>query len=152
MRTAWRKEITMRWRRVVGAATLIVALLVLAAPPAFAVLRANVGLTRTPTSHRGATLVSVYAICVDRDTEDPVSAEAEVVVTLTQGNRSVVKAETFTCFGDQPDAVTLSFRGFHPGDAFVEVWLTACDEESCQTAGFSGPFTLVRSQSRREAP
>jgi hypothetical protein len=40
--------------------------------------------------------------------------------------------------------VTISFRGFHPGEAFVEVELTACDEESCQMAGFSGPFTLAR--------
>jgi hypothetical protein len=134
----------MRTLRIVAAAALLVGFLVLAAPPASALVRANVGLTRTPTLQRGETLVSIYAICVDRATEDPASADAEVVVTLTQGRRSVMKAETFTCFGDMPDAVTFSFRGFHRGEAFVEVELTACAEGVCEIAGFSGPFTLIR--------
>jgi hypothetical protein len=135
----------MRRLRIIAAVALIVGLLVLAASPASALVRANVGLTRAPTLQRGETLVSIYAICVDRVTEDPVTADAEVVVTLTQGHRSVTKTETFTCFGDMPDAVTFSFRGFHPGEVFVEVELTACAEGVCEMAGFSGPHTLVRS-------
>jgi hypothetical protein len=133
--------------RILAGVTLAAALLVLAAAPAFAELRANVNWTRTPTWQRGGTLVSVYAICDDRQTADPLSADAEVVVTLTQGNRTVTKTETFTCFGDMPDAVTFAFRGFHPGDASIEMELTACDQDHyCTGAGFSATgFTLLRS-------
>jgi hypothetical protein len=51
-----------------------------------------------------------------------------------------------TCNGDDPDAATLAFRGFHAGSAPVGLKVTACDIEACDTAFFDDPVavTLVR--------
>jgi hypothetical protein len=51
----------------------------------------------------------------------------------------------FQCFGD--DLVDIRFCGFHPGEAFIEATLTACDVNNpadCDTSSLATEITLVR--------
>lgn len=127
-----------------AAVTLTVGLLVLAAPPAFAAVETRVELNNA-TFFRGTTTVSTFVNCTDSETGSDVQTDATLTVTLTQGQRSVTDVEEFTCFGD--DLVIFTFRGFHPGTAFFEGQLTACDVNDptdCDTSSVGTEFTIVR--------
>jgi hypothetical protein len=132
--------------RVVAAGTLTVGMLVLGASAAYAWVDVTAMVLSEYPVDRGRALITVGVNCVDHETFEPTIAEATVTVTLTQGNRSVTKTETFTCNGDQPDAVTFTFRGFHAGSASVGMTVTACDAQACDTSSFKDPVavTLVR--------
>jgi hypothetical protein len=57
----------------------------------------------------------------------------------------VTRVEEIRCFGD--DLVDIRFRGFHPGEAFIEATLTACDVNNsadCDTSSLATEITLVR--------
>jgi hypothetical protein len=126
--------------RALAVATLA-AMLVLAATPALAAVETSF-VIGGPEFHRGTTALSTFTNCVDPETFSDVQADATVTVTLTQGPRSVTQVQTFTCFGD--DDRLLTFRGFHPGTAFLEIEFTACDVDNCDTSTFEGEVTIDR--------
>jgi hypothetical protein len=127
--------------RAAAVATLAVATLILAAPSALAAVETSF-VVGGPEFSRGTTAVSAFTNCVDPDTFSDVQADATVTVTLTQGRRSVTQTQTFTCFGD--DDRLFTFRGFHPGTAFLEIEFTACDVDNCDTSTFEGEVTIDR--------
>jgi hypothetical protein len=118
--------------RVLAPATLTMGLLVLAAPPAFAAVETRVEFNNA-TFFRGATTLSTFVNCTDSETGSDVQTDATLTVTLTQGQRSRDRTvKDFTCFGD--DLVNFTFRDFHPGTAFFEGQLTACNCTTRRTA------------------
>jgi hypothetical protein len=83
--------------------------------------------------------------CTDSVTGSDLRTNATLTVTLTQGHRSATKRREFQCFGD--DLVDIRFCGFHPGEAFIEATLTACDVNNpadCDTSSLATEITLVR--------
>jgi hypothetical protein len=129
---------------VVAAATIAAAFLV-AAPHAFAAVEARVLANGPHTISRGIATVDLFVDCTDSETGSDLRTNATLTLTLTQGHRSVTKSREFQCFGD--DLVDIGFRGFHPGKAFIEATLTACDAENptdCDTATLATEIMLVR--------
>jgi hypothetical protein len=133
-------EPAMKTRAAIAVSTLA-ATLVLAAPPALAAVETSF-VIGGPEFDRGTTAVSTFINCVDPETFSDVQADATVTVTLTQGRRSVTQTQTFTCFGD--DDRLFTFRGFHPGAAFLEIEFTACDLDNCDTSTFEGEVRIDR--------
>jgi hypothetical protein len=129
---------------VVVAATIAATFLV-AAPHAFAAVEARVLANGPHTISRGVATVDLFVDCTDSETGSDLRTNATLTLTLTQGHRSVTKSREFQCFGD--DLVDIGFRGFHPGKAFIEATLTACDAENptdCDTATLATEIMLVR--------
>jgi len=129
---------------VVAAATIAATFLV-AAPPSFAAVEARVLANGPHTISRGVATVDLFVDCTDSETGSDLRTNATLTLTLTQGHRSVTKGREFQCFGD--DLVDIGFRGFHPGKAFIEATLTACDAENptdCDTATLATEIMLVR--------
>jgi hypothetical protein len=129
---------------VVAAATIAATFLV-AAPHAFAAVEARVLANGPHTISRGVATVDLFVDCTDSETGSDLRTNATLTLTLTQGHRSVTKSREFQCFGD--DLVDIGFRGFHPGKAFIEATLTACDAENptdCDTATLATEIMLVR--------
>jgi hypothetical protein len=135
----------MRKLHVVGALAIAVATFALAAPIAHAGVEARVLANGPHTISRGVTTVDLFVDCTDSVTGSDLRTNATLTVTLTQGHRSVTKRREFQCFGD--DLVDIGFRGFHPGEAFIEATLTACDVNNpadCDTSSLETDITLVR--------
>lgn len=130
----------MRVRATLAASTLT-AVLVFAASPALAAVETSF-VIGGPEFYRGTTAASAFINCADPETFSDVQADATVTMTLTQGRRSVTQTQTFMCFGDEERLFT--FRGFHPGTAFLEIEFTACDVENCDTSTFEGEVTIDR--------
>jgi hypothetical protein len=129
---------------VVAAATIAATFLV-AAPHALAAVEARVLANGPHTISRGVATVDLFVDCTDSETGSDLRTNATLTLTLTQGHRSVTKSREFQCFGD--DLVDIGFRGFHPGKAFIEATLTACDAENprdCDTATLATEIMLVR--------
>jgi hypothetical protein len=129
---------------VVAAATIAATFLV-AAPQALAAVEARVLANGPHTISRGVATVDLFVDCTDSETGSDLRTNATLTLTLTQGHRSVTKSREFQCFGD--DLVDIGFRGFHPGKAFIEATLTACDAENptdCDTATLATEIMLVR--------
>jgi hypothetical protein len=135
----------MKKLRMVAAATVAAAAFVLVAPPAFAAVEARVLANGPHTISRGLATVDLFVDCTDSETGSDLRTNATLTLTLTQGHRSVTKVQEFQCFGD--DLVDITFRGFHPGAAFIEATLTACDVNNpadCDTSSLATEITLVR--------
>ena len=135
----------MKKLRIVAAAAIAAATFALAAAPAFGAVEARVLANGPHTISRGSATVDLFVDCIDSETGSDLRTNATLTVTLTQGHRSVTKSREFQCFGD--DLVDISFRGFHPGAAFVEATLTACDVNDpadCDTSTLTTEITLVR--------
>jgi hypothetical protein len=124
---------------------LAAATFVLTAPPAFAAVEARVLANGPHTVSRGVATVDLFVDCTDSKTGSDLRTNATLTLTLTQGHRSVTKGREFQCFGD--DLVDVGFRGFHPGEAFIEAALTACDANipaDCDTATLATEIMLFR--------
>jgi len=122
-----------------------VATFVLAAPPAFAAVEARVLANGPHTITRGVATVDLFVDCTDSVTGSDLRTNATLTLTLMQGHRSLTKRREFQCFGD--DLVDIGFRGFHPGEAFIEATLSACDVNDpadCDTSSLATQITLVR--------
>ena len=133
----------MKKSRIVAVATVVAA--TLAAAPAFGAVEARVLANGPHTISRGVATVDLFVDCIDSETGSDLRTNATLTVTLTEGHRSVTKSREFQCFGD--DLVDIPFRGFHPGAAFVEAMLTACDVNNpadCETSSLVTEITLVR--------
>ena len=131
--------------RTLAAVTIAAATFVVAAPPASAAVEARVAANGPHTISRGVATVDLFVNCTDSETGSDLLTDATLTVTLTQGHRSVTRVEEIRCFGD--DLVDTTFRGFHPGEAFIEATLTACDvnnPEDCDTSSLATEITLVR--------
>jgi len=131
--------------RTLAAVTIAAATFIVAAPPASAAVEARVAANGPHTISRGVTTVDLFVNCTDSETGSDLLTDATLTVTLTQGHRSVTRVEEIRCFGD--DLVDTTFRGFHPGEAFIEATLTACDvnnPEDCDTSSLATEITLVR--------
>ena len=131
--------------RTLAAVTIAAATFVVAAPPASAAVEARVAANGPHTISRGVATVDLFVNCTDSETGSDLLTDATLTVTLTQGHRSVTRVEEIRCFGD--DLVDTTFRGFHPGEAFIEATLTACDvnnSEDCDTSSLATEITLVR--------
>ena len=118
---------------------------VLAAPPAFAAVEARVLANGPHTITRGVATVDLFVDCTDSVTGSDLRTNATLTLTLMQGHRSLTKRREFQCFGD--DLVDIGFRGFHPGEAFIEATLSACDVNDpadCDTSSLATQITLVR--------
>ena len=129
----------------VAAVTIAAATFVLAAPPAFAAVEARVLANGPHTISRGVATVDLFVDCTDSVTGSDLRTIATLTLTLMQGHRSVTKRREFQCFGD--DLVDIGFRGFHPGEAFIEATLSACDVNDpadCDTSSLATQITLVR--------
>src|SRR5215213_8629222 len=129
----------------VAAVTIAAATFVLAAPPAFAAVEARVLANGPHTISRGVATVDLFVDCTDSVTGSDLRTNATLTLTLMQGHRSVTKRREFQCFGD--DLVDIGFRGFHPGEAFIEATLSACDVNDpadCDTSSLATQITLVR--------
>jgi hypothetical protein len=135
----------MRKLSIVAAVTIAAATFVLAAPPAFAAVEARVLANGPHTISRGVATVDLFVDCTDPATGADLRTNATLTLTLREGHRSVTKGREFQCFGD--DLVDIGFRGFHPGEAFIEATLTACDANNpadCDTANLATEIMLVR--------
>jgi hypothetical protein len=135
----------MRKLHIVAALAIAVATFVLAAPPAFAAVEARVLANGPHTISRGVATVDLFVDCTDSVTGSDLRTNATLTLTLMQGHRSVTKRREFQCFGD--DLVDIGFRGFHPGEAFIEATLSACDVNDpadCDTSSLATQITLVR--------
>jgi hypothetical protein len=135
----------MKKLRVVAAMTIAAATLGLAASSAFAAVEARVLANGPHTFSHGVATVDLFVDCTDSVTGSDLRTDASLTVTLTQGHRSATKGREFQCFGD--DLVDTTFRRFHPGEAFVEATLTACDVNNpadCDTANLAAEIALVR--------
>lgn len=131
--------------RIVAVATVAAATFALAAAPAFGAVEARVLANGPHTIIRGVATVDLFVDCIDSETGSDLRTNATLTVTLTEGHRSVTKSREFQCFGD--DLVDIPFRGFHPGAAFIEATLTACDVNDpadCDTSTLATEITLVR--------
>jgi len=130
---------------IVAALAIAVATFVLAAPPAFAAVEARVLANGPHTITRGVATVDLFVDCTDSVTGSDLRTNATLTLTLMQGHRSLTKRREFQCFGD--DLVDIGFRGFHPGEAFIEATLSACDVNDpadCDTSSLATQITLVR--------
>lgn len=135
----------MRKLHIVAALAIAVATFVLAAPPAFAAVEARVLANGPHTITRGVATVDLFVDCTDSVTGSDLRTNATLTLTLMQGHRSLTKRREFQCFGD--DLVDIGFRGFHPGEAFIEATLSACDVNDpadCDTSSLATQITLVR--------
>lgn len=135
----------MKKLRVVAAVTIVAATFGLAASVAFAAVEARVLANGPHTFSHGVATVDLFVDCTDSVTGSDLLTDAALTVTLTQSHRSRTRVEEIRCFGD--DLVDITFRHFHPGAAFVEAALTACDVNSptdCDTATLATEITLVR--------
>jgi hypothetical protein len=135
----------MRKLHIVAALAIPVATFVLAAPPAFAAVEARVLANGPHTISHGVAIVDLFVDCTDSVTGSDLRTNATLTLTLTQGHRSLTKHREFQCFGD--DLVDIGFRGFHPGEAFIEATLSACDVNDpadCDTSSLATQITLVR--------
>jgi hypothetical protein len=138
----------MRRLRTFAALTLVAAIFVLAAQPAFAAIETRVVVGGPYTFNRGQPTIIAFVNCTDSETGSDLRSAATLTVTLTQGRRSVTRVKEFQCWGDD-DIVIGTFRGFHPGEAFIEATLTACDAENltdCSTSTLATQTTLVRAR------
>ncbi len=136
----------MRRLRAFAAVTLATAIFVLAAQPAFAAIETRVVVGGPYTFRRGAPTIIALVDCTDSETGSDLRSAATLTVTLTQGRRSVTRVKGFQCWGDD-DIVIGTFRGFHPGGAFIEATLSACDAENltdCSTSTLATETMLVR--------
>ena len=104
--------------RTLAAVTIAAATFVVAAPSASAAVEARVAANGPHTISRGVATVDLFVNCTDSETGSDLLTDATLTVTLTQGHRSVTRVEEIRCFGD--DLVDTTFRGFHPGEAFIE--------------------------------
>jgi hypothetical protein len=135
----------MKKLRMVAAVTIAAATFGLAASSAFAAVEARVLANGPHTFTHGVATVDLFVDCTDTVTGTDLLTDATLTVTLTQGQRSATRVEEIRCFGD--DLVDTTFRRFHPGEAFVEATLTACDVNDpadCDTATLATEITLVR--------
>jgi len=135
----------MKKLRVVAAVMIAAATFGWAASAAFAAVEARV-LTNGPhTFSRGVATVDLFVDCTDSVSGSDLLTDATLTVTLTQGHRSATRVEEIRCFGD--DLLDVTFRRFHPGAAFVEATLTACDvinAADCDTGNLATEITFVR--------
>ena len=135
-------------RRFFSSALLIVAMLVISATPAFAAIETRVVVGGPYTFNRGQPTISAFVNCTDSETGSDLRSAATLTVTLTQGRRSVTRVKEFQCWGDD-EIVIGTFRGFHPGEAFIEATLTACDAENltdCSTSTLAIQTMLIRAR------
>lgn len=135
-------------RRLGPLATVVLAaaIFVLAAQPAFAAIETRVVVGGPYTIRRGAPTIIALVDCTDSETGSDLRSAATLKVTLTQRHRSVTRVKEFQCWGDD-DIVIGTFRGFHPGKAFIEATLSACDAENltdCSTSTRATETMLVR--------
>ena len=138
----------MRRLRTFVAVTLAAAIFVLAAQPAFATIETRVVVGGPYTFNRGQPTISAFVNCTDSETGSDLRSAATLTVTLTQGRRSVTRVKEFQCWGDD-EIVIGTFRGFHPGEAFIEATLTACDAENltdCSTSTLAIQTMLIRAR------
>jgi hypothetical protein len=136
----------MRSLRVLTAVAFTAALLTLGPSAQAAVEVSWSFVSEFPVSH-GTALITVGTNCYDPETNLATPGQATITLTLTQGNRTVTKTQSFDCEGAQ--GVTLAFRGFHAGAATIDdLTVTACDADGCFTREFPFtspvPITLVR--------
>jgi hypothetical protein len=135
----------MKKLRVVAAVAIATAKFGLAASSAFAAVEARVSANGPHTFTHGVATVDLFVNCTDSVTGSDLLTDASLSVTLTQVHRSATKVEEIRCFGD--DLVDITFRRFHPGEAFVEATLTACDVNNpadCDTGNLATEITFVR--------
>jgi hypothetical protein len=135
----------MKKLRVVAALTMAAAMFGLAASAALAAVEARVLANGPHTFSHGVATVDLFVDCTDSVTGSDLLTEATLTVTLTQVHRSATRIEEIRCFGD--DLVDVTFRRFHPGAAFVEATLTACDVTNpadCDTGNLATEITFVR--------
>jgi hypothetical protein len=128
----------MKKLQMVAAVAIATATFGLAASSAFAAVEARVSANGPHTFAHGVATVDLF---VGSD----LLTDASLSVTLTQVHRSATKVEEIRCFGD--DLVDITFRRFHPGEAFVEATLTACDVNNptdCDTGNLATEITFVR--------
>jgi hypothetical protein len=132
--------------RIIAAVALAAPTFLLAAPPAFAAVETRVVVGGPYTFSRGQPTIIAFVNCTDSETGSDLRTDATLTVTLTQGRRSVTRVKEFQCWGDD-EVIIGTFRGFHPGEAFIEATLTACDVNNptdCSTSTLSTETTLVR--------
>jgi hypothetical protein len=127
----------MNVRRLLPVAGAFTVLALAATPGALAVLQTGLALgpnyTVSPTT--GVANVPGEAFCTE-------SATATITGTLTQVSTSQTTMITLACGPGQGSPFTLTFAGFHPGPATLQVSITACNSNGCDSSG-TNPFRIT---------